>query len=151
MDELSKIDLLRERMGVTYQQAKDALDANGGDVVQALIYLEKNSKKWDDRLDEKGRQLADYIRDIIRKGNVTKVRLKKGDKIVFEIPATIGALGVGGAILIPPLLFIVAVGTVAALVNNYSLEIVRPDGKVERHDLSFLDDDGREKQKTDKR
>jgi len=151
MDELGKIDLLRERMGVTYQQAKEALDANGGDVVQALIYLERNSKKWDDRLDEKGRQLAEHIKEIIRKGNVTKVRLKKGDRVVFEIPATVGAIGVGGAILVPPLLFVLAAGTVAALITNYSLEIVRPDGTVERHDLGFLDDDAPKGDKTDRR
>ncbi|MGI6606997.1 MAG: DUF4342 domain-containing protein [Peptococcia bacterium] len=140
MDELEKIDLLRERLGVTYKEAKDALDQTGGDVVQALINLEGPNKKWDDKLDEKGRQLVDYIKDIIKKGNVTKVRLKKGDNVVVEIPATVGAIGVGGIFLSPILAVLGVVGTVAALVNNYSLEIVRPDGKVEKHDLKFLED-----------
>ena len=47
----------------------------------------------------------------------------------------------GGAILIPPLALLGVVGTVAALINNYSLEIVRPDGVVERHDFKFLAED----------
>ena len=138
MDEINKIDQIRERMGVTYQQAKEALDKSGGDLVQALIYLENNKKKWDDKLDEKSRQLLEYIRDTIKKGNVTKVRLKKGDKVVFEVSATVGALGVGGAMLVPPLAFIGVVATLEDLINDYRLEIVRPDGKVEEHGLDFL-------------
>lgn len=141
MDELAKIDQIKERMGVSYQQAKEALDLNDGDVVQALIHLERGNKKWDDKLEDKSRQLTDYIRDLVKKGNVTKVRLKKGEQVVFEVSATISALGVGGAILVPPLAIIGVVGTVAALINNYKLEIVRPDGQVEEHGLDFLAED----------
>ncbi len=140
MDELEKIDLLRERLGVTYKEAKDALDQAGGDVVQALINLEGPNKKWDDKVEQKGRELVDYIKEIIKKGNVTKVRLKKEDNVVVEIPATVGAIGVGGIFLSPILAVLGVVGTVAALVANYSLEIVRPDGKVEKHDLKFLEE-----------
>lgn len=141
MDELKKIDVLRERMGITYQEAKTALNEAQGDVVQALINLEKQDKKWDARLDAKGKQLVDYIREIFKKGNVTKVRLKKGDDVIVEIPATVGAIGVGGALLSPPLALMGVVGTVAAIINKYSLEIVRPDGQVEKHDLEFLKED----------
>ena len=141
MDELEKIDLIKERMGVTYQEAKAALDLNEADVVQALIYLEKQNKKWDEKINSKGKKLADQINDIIKKGNVTKVRLKKGDRVIFEIPATLGVVGVGGALLSPLLAILGVVGTVAALVNHYKLEIVRPDGKVEEQDLTFLIDD----------
>lgn len=139
MDQLEKIDILRERLGISYEEAKLALDEADDDVVQALINLEKAQKKRDVKLDEKGKALIEYISDLIKKGNVTKVRLKKGDKVVVEIPATIGAIGVGGALLSPVLAVIGVVGTVAALVNNYSLEVVRPDGKVEKHDLKFLE------------
>lgn len=143
MEELEKIDLIRERLGVSYRSAKEALDLAEGDVVQALMNLEGQDKKWDDKLDEKAKELGEYVKDIIKKGNVTKVRLKKGDKVVFEIPATIGALGIGGALLSPLLAVVGVVGTVAALINNYKLEIVRPDGKVEEHDLKFLVEDNK--------
>lgn len=146
MDDLEKIDIIRERLGVSYKEAKDALDQADGDVVKALIILEQGNKRWDDKLDDTGRKIAEYIKDLIKKGNVTKVRLKKGEKVVLEIPATIGALGVGGALISTPLAIIGVVGTVAAVINNYKLEIVRPDGKVEEHDLKFLmnDDDSQE-------
>lgn len=140
MDELQKIDIIRERVDVSYQAAKEALDQVGGDVVQALILLENEQKKKSDGMEQKGKQLINYINEIIKKGNVTKIRLKKDGKVVVEIPATIGALGVGGAFLSPLLAVIGVVGTVAALVKNYKLEIVRPDGKVEEHNLKFLEE-----------
>ena len=138
MDELEKIDIIRERLGVTYKEAQEALQTADGDVVQALINLEEPNKNWDDKLEAKGQKLVEYIKGIIKKGNVTKVRIKKKDKVVWEISATIGALGVGGILFSPVLTIIGVVGTVAALVNDYTLEIVRPDGKVEKHDLKFL-------------
>lgn len=138
MEQLEKIDIIRERLGVSYQEAKEALDQAGGDVVQALIYLENKEKKNDNKIEDAAGKIVDYIRDIVKKGNVTRIRLKKGEKVVFDIPATIGAIGVGGAFLSPILALAGVVGTVAALINNYSLEIVRPDGKVEQHDLKFL-------------
>lgn len=138
MEELEKIDVLKERFGISYQEAKAALDQAGGDLVQALILLEGQHKKWDDKLEDKAAEIVEYVREIIKKGNVTKVRLKKGDKIVFEIPATVGAIGLGGAILSPLLAVLAIVGTAAAVINNYRLEIIRPDGKVEEHDLDFL-------------
>lgn len=140
MEELEKIDLLKERLGVTYKEAKEALDQAEGDVIKALIELEEPHKKWDDKVEQKGRELVEYIKDIIKKGNVTKVRLKKGDNVVIEVPATVGALGVGGIFLSPILAILGVVGTVAALTANYSLEIVRSDGKVEKHDLKFLEE-----------
>ena len=146
MDELEKIDIIRERLGVTYKEAQEALQAADGDVVQALINLEGPNKKWDDKLEEKGQKLIDYIKDIIKKGNVTKVRIKKKDKVVWEISATIGALGVGGILLSPILTVIGVVGTIAAFVNYYTLEIVRPNGNVEHHDLKFLEEENSNEQ-----
>jgi hypothetical protein len=141
MDELEKIDLLRERLGVTYREAKEALQQTEGDVVQALINLEESGKKWDDKLEKKGQEIIEYIKEIVKKGNVTKVRLKKKDKVVLEIPATVGALGIGGMLLSPILTVIGVVGTVAAVVTDYTLEVVRPDGQVEEHDLKFLEEE----------
>ena len=38
---LEKVDMVRERTGVTYEKAKQALEASEGDVLEALIYIEK--------------------------------------------------------------------------------------------------------------
>lgn len=41
MDNLEKVELLRTKTGVTYEEAKNALEACEYDVLDALIYLEK--------------------------------------------------------------------------------------------------------------
>ena len=45
MDQLEKVEKIREKTGVTYEEAKAALDAAGGDVLDALVYLESKGKK----------------------------------------------------------------------------------------------------------
>ena len=44
MDQLEKVEKIREKTGVTYEEAKAALDAAGGDVLDALVYLESQGK-----------------------------------------------------------------------------------------------------------
>lgn len=44
MDQLEKVEKIREKTGVTYEEAKHALDACGGDVLDALVYLEGKGK-----------------------------------------------------------------------------------------------------------
>ena len=44
MEELEKVEKLRERANVTYDEAKDALRACNGDLLDAMVYLEKLGK-----------------------------------------------------------------------------------------------------------
>jgi len=44
MTELEKVEKLREKANVSYTEAKEALEIAGGDVLDALIYLEKQGK-----------------------------------------------------------------------------------------------------------
>jgi hypothetical protein len=44
MDMLEKVELVREKTGVSYQDARDALEANNNDVLDAIIWLESQGK-----------------------------------------------------------------------------------------------------------
>jgi len=44
MTELEKVERLREKSNVSYAEAKQALDNSGGDILDALIYLESQGK-----------------------------------------------------------------------------------------------------------
>jgi len=48
-DRLEKIDLIKERANVTYQEAKEALEKNDYDVLETLIDLERQSKLKDEK------------------------------------------------------------------------------------------------------
>ncbi|MDN5347486.1 MAG: hypothetical protein PWP65_1050 [Clostridia bacterium] len=134
--ELEKIDILRRRLGLSYREAKEALDAAGGDVLEALIkYEEGNQAKAEAELESWRGKLTSRIREILRQGNATRIKLKKDGKVVAEIPATVGALGIVGILASTELAILAGLSTVAALFNRYSLEIERPFGEIEEHNL----------------
>ncbi len=90
MDEtLEKIDALRRRTRSSYKEAKEALDACGGDVVAALIKLEETRVS---RRDAIARGLAGGLRqlaELINKGNQSKVVISKDGEALMEIPVTL--------------------------------------------------------------
>lgn len=44
MDNLEKVEKIREKTGVSYEDAKVALEANNNDMLDAIVYLEKLGK-----------------------------------------------------------------------------------------------------------
>lgn len=44
MDNLEKVEKIREKTGVSYEDAKAALEVNSYDVLDAIVYLEKQGK-----------------------------------------------------------------------------------------------------------
>ncbi len=44
MDDFEKVEKLRQRANVTYEEAKDALKEANGDLLDAMVILEKNGK-----------------------------------------------------------------------------------------------------------
>jgi len=66
--------------------------------------------------------LIDKVKELIREGNVTRIVVKdeKG-RILFEMPATVGVVGV---ILAP---WLAALGAIAALATRCTLVVVRAE------------------------
>jgi len=127
--ELEKIDLIRARLGVGYREAKEVLDSVDGDVVQALIKLEEKSMGLGEKLQSRGQELLDQMRELFARSHETRVKIKQGGRTVLELPASLGALGVLGTLASSQLAVIGALGAMAAMAKNYSLEIERPEEK----------------------
>ncbi len=68
-----------------------------------------------------GSQLVDKVKQLIREGNIRKVRLLHEGRTVFEIPLTIGAPATAALILVAPVL--AALGAFAALVTECTIEV----------------------------
>jgi hypothetical protein len=119
MENLEKIDAVRERMNVTYKEAKDALEASNWDVVEAIVRLEQEEKSKKEEVFVRGSELVEKIKEIVHKGNVSRIKVKQDDRILVEIPVTAGVVG---ALLAPQLAII---GAVAALISRCSVEIER--------------------------
>lgn len=122
---LEQVDEVRERTGVSYGEAKEALEETDGDVLEAIIYLESNQqKKMKNNLGDKGNEVIDKLKEIVKKGNVTKVYLRKNGETVMNIPVTAGAIG---ALIFPPATI---AGILVALATGCRLEIVKDDGEI---------------------
>ena len=68
-----------------------------------------------------GSQIVEKVKQLIREGNVRKVRLIHEGRTIIEIPLTIGAPVVAVSILAAPVL--AAIGAFAALVTECTIEV----------------------------
>ncbi len=119
---LEKIDIIRDRTGVTYREAKIALENANGNVVDALINIEDiGNKKWSESITVKGSEALDKLKSLLSSGNVSRIRVKKDDYVILDIPVTAGAIG---AVVIPQ---ITAIGTAVALLSRCVIEVERPN------------------------
>ncbi len=123
---LEKIELVKDRTGVTYAEAKKALEEADGSVVDAIIGIEEtiNSGNRSRGFGEKGASLFESLKALVRKGNVAKIQVKKDDEIILNVPVNAGILG----ICIAPLASVVAI--VAAFGFKCVIEVVKTDGTI---------------------
>ncbi|MBK7172975.1 MAG: DUF4342 domain-containing protein [Bacteroidales bacterium] len=69
-----------------------------------------------------GEELLKKIRELLHEGNVTRIIIKDDQgKTFIEIPVTVGLIG---AIIVPVL---AAVGALAALAANFTIEVIRKE------------------------
>lgn len=133
---LEKVDMVKERTGATYEQAKEALEICEGDVLEALIYIEKiqsvseenNDSSKDDANMVSIDELKAWFKQIIEKGNVTRIKIKKDDNELIDVPVNAGIAAGVIAIIIPSIL---AAGVIAAIATRITIEITMEDGSVE--------------------
>ncbi len=124
---LEKIELVKEKTGCTYEEAKAALEKCEGSVVDAIIVIEK--KKDEEYNAVNGPSLKDSpifqkMKEIVDKGNITRIVISKNGKNYVNFPVTVG---VAGALLVP---WVVIIGVVAALGYQCDIEFVDQDGQV---------------------
>jgi len=85
-----------------------------------LRNIKSNTMQTKEEFKVKGEELLGKIKELIHAGNVSRIIIKNEDGTVYmEIPVTIGVIG---AIFAPVL---AAVGALAALVANFTIEVIR--------------------------
>ncbi len=132
---IEMIDAVISRLpDVRYEQAKEALTITNGDVVDAIIYLESNksvSKKTSKvkkavedvlpRDTEDLKELKEQVKELLKKSSVIRVLVEKNDKVIINIPLTVGVVGLA----LGPL--VTLVGLSAALIGKYQIKIQNED------------------------
>jgi hypothetical protein len=119
---LEQIEMLRERTNATYEEAKEALELYNGDMVEALIYLERQNKVKKNTSASRELGFFASVKQLIKKCHQIKFLIKKNDTIVINLPLTIVIVV---SIIMTPF---VVVGLLAALITNHKIKFEKPDG-----------------------
>lgn len=105
--QLEKLDAIKSRLGVSYDEARQALADADGDVVQALVNLERG--KGD--LLSVGIEMLDDVQRLVESGTVNKLRLKFAGRTIAEYPVALTAAAA------------VIVGVAALIISKASIEV----------------------------
>jgi uncharacterized protein with ACT and thioredoxin-like domain len=79
-----------------------------------------------------GSQVVEKIKELIRQGNIRRVRLIHKGRPLIDIPLTVGVPVAAVTVLAAPVL--AAVGAIAALVTECTLEVERVEGTAAEKD-----------------
>lgn len=130
--ELDKLDVLRERMGIGYEEARTALNLAEGDVMKALDNLEKvqsgekmdwAEQDWADR----GHGIWDNVKTKLGTFNKTTISVKKHDNTVLSVSAPLGLALAYTVWRKPGLRMLALLGVAGAAMSHYELEVATVD------------------------
>lgn len=133
---LENIELVKDRTGCTYAEAKTALEESEGSVVDAIIALEEKANADHDRID--GASLKDSpvfakMKEIVDKGNISRILISKEGRKIASFPVTAGVIG---TILVP---WGAVLGMVAAMGTRCSVDFIDDKGRVIDIDGKVID------------
>ena len=122
---LEKIELVKDRTGVNYKEAKDALIKADGSVVDAIIMIEDEiDLAPKSKAGDQASHLIDRLKQLIKKGNVSRIVVKKDEEVILNIPVNLGI--VGAVWVFWPTL----AATVVALGMKCTIELIKDNGEV---------------------
>jgi hypothetical protein len=81
--------------------------------------LVAEERTWWETIKVEGGELLERVKALIHEGNVRRIVIRQGERSVAEFPLTVGVVGTVAA----PVL--AAVGAIAALLTNCSIEVQR--------------------------
>lgn len=112
--DLKAVDTLRERMGVGYEAAIQALDAAQGDVVGALAYLERQQGESLSRLTA---QVKEGVTRSLQGDTIGVIRWRLQDQVVVETPVALAGVKA------------VIVGLLSILISSSAIETAYTGGR----------------------
>lgn len=113
---IDDIEILRQKSGISYEEAVDLLEYHNGSLARALVDLEKNGRiKSEKASSETHKGLKGVFAFLYR----LRLRVQKGDIVILNVSSLFVLL----ALLVSP--YICVIGLVLALVLGYRISIER--------------------------
>jgi len=89
---LEQIDLLMQRAHVTYAEAKEALERTNGDVLEALLFLEREAKIKTNK--SPNPTAGQKINGFISKLNATRFIMRKKERVFVDVPLSVAIIAI---------------------------------------------------------
>lgn len=137
---IEKIDAVIQRVpSATYAEAKQALIDHNGDVIESIIALESNKATIESNLSKKTKQakkavedmfskdsedfkeMKEQAKELLKRSSVIRVIIDRNNKVIMNIPLTVGVVGVA---LLP---IYTLVGLSAAVIGKCRIKIQNED------------------------
>jgi hypothetical protein len=122
---LEKVDILRERAGLSYRDAVEYLERANGDVVKALVFIEEDKHRQKEVISETGQEVLEKVKHVVRRGNEMKIKIHREGQSLVEVPVTVGLIGTA----IAP--YLALAGAAVALASGCSISVREPEGEPE--------------------
>lgn len=120
---LELIEMLRERANVSYEEAREALEKCNGDIVDALIYLEKQDKIKPPTKERGASGFWAGFKRLVKKCHATRLVISKNNENIVDLPMTVVIII---TVIAPP---ITIAGLLVALFTGYKIRIKGPSGE----------------------
>ena len=125
-----KVNQLVNETDCTVEEAMEALDFCEGNYDDALLYLSGLKDEDDDDRRKRtnnsketytvnGKDILETMKLLLKEGNITKIRIKKNQETLLNIPVNIFAVG---SVLMP---YAPIIAAIAALVTDCQIEVER--------------------------
>lgn len=118
-EKLEKIDAVRQRIQVSYDEAREALEKTNYEVLNAVIYLENKRPSVKEQYTAKGSEVWKKVKDLVKEGNVTNIKIVHEGKTLLNLPVTVSLVGV---LLAPKLALI---GALTGVLTNCTILVER--------------------------
>lgn len=115
---MEAVDEVRKRAKVGYEAAKEALELSDGNVLDAVIYLEKKGSV------DKGlvKNLVEKFKELVNEGFISQIQVFKNGQKIFDIPVVAGVAMI--AIWTVPF----TAALIFAIASKCDIRIVKRDG-----------------------
>lgn len=131
-DTLKNIEVLKKRTNLSDKEAQALLEKFNGDLIEALIYYErqkKNNNEFENVCEKISQsEFVNYIKELIKSGNVARIIIRKEDTVIVNIPVNAGIV-VGIILVLQPVILLL--GAATAVITKLEIDIIKKDGGVE--------------------
>lgn len=129
--ELEKLDVLRKRLGIGYEQARTALNLAQGDVIKALDNFEKarsTIEGEDIDLDCQEQGIWQDVKFSLAALCRSTISLKRNENTIISLSTPLGLALAYTIWRKPGLRLLALIGALGAAVKDYELELAANDG-----------------------